>query len=483
VETLIELYDSHGIPPEIVQEAVKADATRVPIPDNFYAMVAQKHIAPPSLQEDVTVNKLIKETTNLPKTRMLYYENANMQKFKAKILKIFDGKYVILDRTTFYPEGGGQDYDQGILQKDNKKIEVIEVQKIGNVIVHLVNDNFLCEGDVIRGKVDWDRRQSLMRHHTSTHILMGAARRVLGEHVWQAGAQKETDKSRLDISHWERITPSQLNEIERLANSIVMKNLPVEVTWMPREEAEKAYGYKLYQGGVVPGETIRVVKINDWDVEACGGTHLDVTGEIGVIKVLHTERIQDGVERIIFASGFPALKYIQEREENFRRVSEIVNVPVEGVVKAVKDVTNEWKETRREIDRLRKSLAEHEVEKMLEEAKSIDSLKLVTKVSEKSERDYIIKIASLLTTKEPKAVIAVCGINKTAQVVVMAGEEAVRRKVHAGKIASEVAKILGGGGSGRPNFGQGGGIKVEKALEALSVVEIILKKQISGADS
>ena len=484
VETLVELYDSHGIPPEIVQEAVKAEAISIVIPDNFYAMVAQRHISPPLPQaEEITAtDELMKEVSNLPETRMLYYDDGYMKEFKARVLKIICGNYVILDKTAFYPEGGGQDSDLGILCKDGKKVDVIEVQKIGNVIVHTIEGRPLCEGEEVIGKVDWNRRLSLMRHHTSTHVLIGAARRIIGEHAWQAGAQKEADKSRLDVSHWERITPEQLNEIERLANSIVMENIPVEVLWMPREEAEKAYGYRLYQGGVVPGGEIRVVRIGDWDVEACGGTHLRTTGEIGIIKIIHTERIQDGVERIVFASGFPALRHIQEMERSLSKVSEIINAPVERVVKTVEDITMEWKECRREIDRMRENLAEREAEQMLQQAKAVHGVILITKVAEGAEVDFLIRIASLLTKKEPKAVIAICGINKTAKVVVMAGEEAVRKSVHAGKIASEMAKILGGGGSGRPNFGQGGGVEVDRVSEALNIVEKIIKKQISGAD-
>ena len=140
-----------------------------------------------------------------------------------------------------------------------------------------------------------------MLHHTSTHILIGVVRRVLGEHAWQAGSNNEISSSRLDISHWTRITKEQEIEIERLANSLVMQNLPVEVSLMPREIAEKTYGYRLYQGGVIPDRQIRIVRIGDWDVEACGGTHLRSTGELGLIKILRTERIQDGVERITFA--------------------------------------------------------------------------------------------------------------------------------------------------------------------------------------
>ncbi|MDQ1280948.1 MAG: alanyl-tRNA synthetase [Thermoproteota archaeon] len=483
MDTLVELYDSHGIPPEIVQEAVKAEALKVLIPDNFYTVVAQNHISPPLQKEDAVASELVRETLPFPETRMLYYEDSNISEFKAKIQGVLDRKHVILSETAFYPEGGGQDDDRGTLLTNGVKVDVVRVQKIGKVIVHTVAGGSLCEGDEVIGRVDWERRLSLMRHHTSTHVLMGAVRRVLGEHVWQVGAQKEASKSRLDISHWERITPNQLNEIEKLANSIVMSDLPVKVSWMPRDEAEKAYGYRLYQGGVVPGEKIRVVNVDEWDVEACGGTHLEVTGKIGIIKVLHTERIQDGVERIVFAAGFPALEYLQETELNLRRIAEVTNVPIDGVVKAVEETVLDLKKSRREADRLKETLAKYEVNQMLNEAKQIDGLILIVKVDERLDGDYMIKMASLLTAKDPRCVVAICGVNERVQVVVMAGEEAVKRSVHAGKIASEVARILGGGGSGRSNFGQGGGVKVKMVMEALGIVEAVVKKQLIGGES
>jgi len=133
-----------------------------------------------------------------------------------------------------------------------------------------------------------------MRHHTSTHIILGAARKVLGNHVWQAGAEKEVDRSRLDISHWTRITQDQTNKIEQLANEIVMANIEVDSSWVRRENAEEKYGYRIYQGGVVPGKQIRLIRIGEFDVEACGGTHVTNTKQVERVKIFSTKKIQDG---------------------------------------------------------------------------------------------------------------------------------------------------------------------------------------------
>ncbi|MFH0748594.1 MAG: alanine--tRNA ligase [Candidatus Bathyarchaeota archaeon] len=481
VDNLVELYDSHGISPEIVEEAVKSDGIKVSIPDNFYAMIAQRHIAPPTtLEEKTGTRELEQDISGVPSTFALYYDSPYVRTFEAKVLKVIDGKYVVLDKTYFYPESGGQDADQGYLKEESRQIRVVDVFKIGNVVVHVVDGVAPTEEKVVIGEVDWDRRISLMRHHTSTHIVLGAARCVLGQHVWQAGAEKEVEKSRLDISHWRRITPQQTHEIERLSNETIMANIPVEVAWISRGEAEEKYGYRLYQGGVVPGERIRVVQIGDWDVEACGGTHVKATGEIGFLKILRIERIQDGVERIVFVSGSNAVKYAQKIEDGMKEIAAILELPLERVVNAVEERCEELKRLKREVTKLRVNGSANATTTMLNQAKKIGELLLATQVSSKINAESMIKILDTLTKKEPKAVGVMWEVDKTVRFVVMAGDIAIKQGINSGIIASKIANVLGGGGGGRPNLGQGGGINVEKVEESLKIVEAVMRQQIGG---
>jgi len=307
---------------------------------------------------------------------------------------------------------------------------------------------------------------------------------VLGEHVWQAGSQKGAERSRLDISHFKRLTKEEIHEIERLANQAVIRNIPVETTWIPREQAEKKYGFRLYQGGVVPGREIRVVKTGDWDVEACGGTHLENTGEIGFIKIVRTERIQDGVERIVFSAGLPALKAVQKNERLLWKVAETLNAPVEKLGKTAERLVKEWKEARREKKRLIKEIAfrdsatgteRFEVMKMT----PIDGIKFTKQEFEEADVDLMIKTASELVKKNPEAVAVFYGTDKkTAKIVVMAGKDAVKRGINAREIAEKAGSALGGGGSGRPDFAQGGGTLVKKMPNALRKAEEIVRKQL-----
>jgi len=482
METLIELYDSHGLPPEVVRETAEREGVEVSMPENFYMMVAARHVqAPPPREVEVT-KELEAMVSDLPETRMLYYEDPYLPEFQARVLRVLNNQHVVLEKTAFYPEGGGQPADRGYLKFNGTRSEVVDVQKIGNVIVHTIKGRVPREEDTVWGSIDWERRNSLMKHHTATHLLMGAARRVLGEHVWQAGAQKDVDKSRLDVSHFRRLTLEETHEIERLANQAVIRNLPVVTSWMPRQQAEKQYGFRLYQGGVVPGREIRVVETRDWEVEACGGTHLKNTGEIGFIKIVHTERIQDGVERIVFSAGLPALKAVQENEGTLWRVSEALNVPLEKVEKTADRLIEDWKEARREKDRLLKEIAKFKAKEYLSTAKEIRELKVVTQVVREVDVDRLIKTASELVKMEPRMVAVLCGVNRTVRIVVMAGKEAVKRGINARNVADATASILGGGGSGRPDFAQGGGTLIKKVPEALQKAEEVINEQLGGRE-
>ncbi|MCW4019637.1 MAG: DHHA1 domain-containing protein, partial [Candidatus Bathyarchaeota archaeon] len=438
----------------------------------------EKHEQPPPSKEVKEIEILESKVSDLPETRMLYYENPYLHEFEANVLQVSDDKNVVLDETAFYPEGGGQPADKGYLEFGRQRSEVVDVQKVGKVIIHTLKGLVPQKGDVAKGVINWERRGSLMKHHTATHLIMGAARRVLGDHVWQSGSQKGADKTRLDVSHFRRLTPDEIHEIEKLANNAVIQNIPVETRWMPRGEAESLYGFRLYQGGAVPGKEIRVVKTGDWEVEACGGTHLKNTGEIGFIKIVHTERIQDGVERIIFSAGLPALETVQERERLLWKVSGVLNAPSEKLEKTVERLVRELKELRREKDRLIEEIADLVAKEFMATAKKIGALRVVARKVEEVDVDRLIKIARELVEREGTMVVVLCGVNRTARLVVMAGKEATKLGVDAAEIARGVASVLGGGGSGRSDFAQGGGTLVEKASDALRKVEEIITKQL-----
>ncbi len=321
---LIELYDSQGLTPDLVQEF---SSLMVEIPDDFYIKVAEKHEKPEIEEGEI---KEIKIPEGIPATELGYYEDSNVGSFKAKVLEIFDN-HIVLDKTYFYPEGGGQEADHGWMDS----LEVINVQKSGNVVIHEVkgkgDSSKIKKGDIVNCDVDWNRRLQLMQHHTATHIINGAARRVLGNHIWQTGAHKSVKSARLDITHYAALSEEERKEIESLANRIVRENREIDIKFMNRDDAENRYGFRLYQGGVVPGGEIRIVNIKDWDVEACGGMHFDNTKDVGLIKITGSKRIQDGVVRLEFVAGEAARRYMEKQREIAEQIIEVQKRIAEGI--------------------------------------------------------------------------------------------------------------------------------------------------------
>jgi alanyl-tRNA synthetase len=325
-----------------------------------------------------------------------------------------------------------------------------------------------------------------MKAHTVTHLINGAARRALGEHVWQSGTQKGLETSRIDISHYRRLTQEEIHKIETLANQAIYANYKVETTWLPRNDAEARYGFRLYQGGAVPGKDIRVVKTGDWDVEACAGTHLSSTSEVSFVKIVYTERVQDGVERLGYAVGLEALKKVQEQESLLFNAAEALSSPIDKLEKTAQKIVRELKDANLEKRRLIKELAEKE-SLVADTQNSQTTLEVDGVIIIKRDFGEMIDVNRMLQTateiiKQSDATVTLFyGSDlKTCRLMVMAGDSAIQKGINAGNIVKAAAPIIGGGGGGRKNFAQGGGTKPEKLKEAVQTAEETIKKQLKN---
>ncbi|QQG39019.1 MAG: alanine--tRNA ligase [Candidatus Woesearchaeota archaeon] len=341
-EHLIQLYDSQGISPELIQEEAKKQNKKIQIPENFYAKVAELHEKKERQVEEKIEIKSKAQVKKPPETKVLYYEDPLVINFKAKVINIINDKYVILDQTAFYPESGGQEADTGVLGN----VEVAHVKKQGNIIIHELKESpKFKEGDEIEGKINMIRRKQLSIHHTATHIINAAAKKILGNHINQAGAHKSFNKARIDITHYQVVSDEELKKIEEEANKIVQKKIKINRSWMSRNEAEKEYGMLIYQGGVVPGKTLRIVNIGgDIDVEACGGTHLSNTEEVGQIKLLRSSKISDSIVRIEFVAGEKALETEKIESDKLQEIADLLKVSKSQVPARTKELFELWKE-------------------------------------------------------------------------------------------------------------------------------------------
>lgn len=348
-DRLLLLYDSYGITPEIVREESVKLGKKVNVPENFYAKVAELHEK--KEQEHATKREEKLDLAGIPDTKALYFEDYKKNKFRAKILKIIGNK-VILDQTHFYPTSGGQMHDTGEINGE----EVVDVFKQGGIIAHALKENTkLHEGQEVECEISLQRRLQLAKHHTSTHIINAAARKVLGNHINQAGAKKDIDKATIDLTHYQGITDEELQKIEEEANKLVKKSLHVHSSFIPRTEAEQKFGMGIYQGGAVPGKLLRIINIDGVDVEACGGTHLHSTAEAGEIKILKSAKISDGIVRVYFTAGEAAKKESNREKDILEEAAKLLDVRIEKLPDAANSLFEKWKMYRKLAEKSKSS--------------------------------------------------------------------------------------------------------------------------------
>ena len=442
VDELITFYESDGITPEYLKEV---DAI-TEVPSSFYSKLSDLHQS----EKKKAITELPLE--KLPETETLFYKDDPME-FEAKVLKVFDDQ-VVLDKTSFYARGGGQEPDHGSIAG----FEVVDVDKHADIIVHKLKGGIPNEGDIVQCKVDVTRRSNITKNHTSTHIINTSARSVLGSWVWQHSAFKDDDHARLDITHHSSLNDQQVKQIEDAANKMIKDNYPVKIEYFDRGTAEQQYGFRIYQGGVVPVKSVRIVSIEDKDIEACGGTHVKKTGDIELIKITKTKRIQDGVVRLEFVSGPNAFDYVKEQEEESKK-------------KEQQAIAKQQLEKQREEnkDKAREKIPVF-IEKILAgeslESEEINSKGKICFTSSGNYDDYFHQnFGKKLVAKDDTA--AFCGIfeaGPTIRVMIFAGQKS---GVNAGEIAKEIASILGGSGGGDAKFAQGGGKDTSKKDEAI----------------
>ncbi|MCK4717419.1 MAG: alanine--tRNA ligase, partial [Thermoplasmata archaeon] len=446
-DDLVSFYDSHGLHPSLVR-AIGADmGTEVDVPDNFDTLLADKH-----QQMDMGEEKE-ERVYDLPPTQRLYYEEEEDVNHVETTIIHSQGNEVVLDRTPFYPDGGGQPADHGVLETEDAAVLVLDVQRYGDVIVHTLKHP-IPNGTKVVAHVEWTRRMGHTRHHTATHILIGICREVLGKHIWQSGSQNQETWGRIDLSHFRGITREEIRRIEHLANTKVQESILLSKEEKAREEAEKEHGFQLYQGGAPKATRIRVVCIPGLDSEACGGTHVHSTAEVGLIKILGTERIQDGVVRITFSAGPAALDAVQRQEDLLFESSKILSIPPDQLPRTVQRFFDEWKERGKEVEKLSKYEA---MALSAEYEKKIEGGMLVRSVPPGVD---VIILARALVEEQGRKVFLVsedkgnkCALARSSDI-----------DLDCGQMLREVLKGFGKGGGGRPDFAQGGGVEDTKAL-------------------
>jgi len=388
---------------------------------------------------------------------------------------------IVLDRTPFYGESGGQVGDRGTIETPAGLAQVKDTQKLGPYILHkvVVKRGAIRLDEPARAVVDAARRRSIMRNHTATHLLHKALRDLLGAHVAQAGSLVAPDRLRFDFSHFEALTPDQIAAIERAVNEKILEDHVVETYATSIDEAKAQGAVALF--GEKYGETVRVVRVDDYSMELCGGTHVGRTGQIGLFKVLAEESIAAGTRRIEAVTGMVAYEFASHRISELQQIAGMLSCAEAQVVERVSEMAAQVKALQKEIEQIRSKKASGRVQELVQQAKEIDGVRLIAaRIDDAGPKELRTMVDTIRKSVENVVAVLACADKGKVQLVVAVDKALTSRGLHAGNLARDLAKIVGGGGGGRPELAQAGGAKPDQLDAMLAEAETLLRKQLEG---
>ena len=479
-----KLYDTYGFPIDLTIEMVE-DA----------GMTLDRSAFDQEMQEQKTRAREARKALgdlgwagvefgkDIPSTEFVGYDRDTVEDAKVVALVVEDelaeelmtgvDGIVVLDKTPFYAEMGGQVADHGVITCGGAKFEVNNVQKNkGGKFMHygrLVSGS-LAVGDTVTASIDAARRKAIMRAHSATHLLDYALRTVLGDHAHQAGSLVEPDRLRYDFTHFSAVTADELVKISRLVSELVLDGMPVETKEMPIAEAKKLGAIALF--GEKYGDVVRVVNMGGKSVELCGGTHVDNTAKVGPFRITSESSVASGVRRIEAVTGEAFLNLVDEMNMRLVKAAELLKTTPMELINKAQSSMNEIRELHQTIERMKDKLFAGDVDSLLFSAKDVNGLKVVTASRENTDANDLRKLGDFLRDKNPNTVAALGAVNgEKVTLLAVCGKNAVARGIKAGDIIKNIAPIVGGKGGGKPDSAMGGGTNALKLDDALAAVD------------
>ena len=468
-----KLYDTFGLPFELTELILENQGYEVS-EEEFNQKLEEQ--VKRSKNSRVTVSDMIKDDfidkffEEHGKTEFTGYEKFED---KGKILHIaksegISGYEVIFDRTPFYAESGGQVADTGIITSGEFEGKVVNVVKKHDVFIHqveIVKGIAPAVGAEVKMKIDADRRKDIQRNHTATHILHKVLRENLGTHVEQSGSLVDDEKLRFDFSHYEAIEPEMIEKIEKAVNDIILSNLKVKIDFENIEDAKKRGAMALFSDKY--GDVVRVVEIDGYSIELCGGAHVKSTGEIGLFNIESESGIASGTRRITATTGHASLKYVNKLEEKLRKVAGMLKTDGKNVVYVVEKYIAEAKNIVKEYEQLQTKLVKYEINELLENVDEINGIKVLKAAFENKDVNELKEIVDRGKEKLQSGII-ILGTNNGGKAIFVVGvTKDLISKVKAGEIVKVAAQVAGGNGGGRPDFAQAGGKDGNAVKEAV----------------
>ena len=485
-EKVFKLYDTFGFPLELTEEILAENGCTADT-DGFAAnMQKQKELARTSRKvgEDEAW-KGSELDIDVPKTEFTGYEKLEDE---GKVLALInesgltetveEGQKVkiILDKTPFYAEGGGQVNDNGFMSTKDGVVSVEKVEKKDGVFYHsgTVVKGTLKTGDTVLAHVDHIRRNKTARNHTATHLLQKALRTVLGTHVQQAGSMVNDKILRFDFSHFEAVTKEQLAEVEKIVNAVINEFMDVSCKEMSMEEAQAAGAMALF--GEKYGNVVRVVNAGGWSIELCGGTHVRNTGEIGAFKILSEGGVASGVRRIEATTGTGVLEEAVKAEAIIEKACEPLKCNKNALADKVKATSEELKAVKKELEEIKKAAMGGEVDSMVANAKEINGIKLVTKEFADCSINDLRSLSDDIKAGHKGIVMVFAAVNgEKVTFLVSITDDLLEKGLHAGNMIKQIAAACGGGGGGKADMAQAGAKDAAKINDAFAVAENLLK--------
>ena len=391
---------------------------------------------------------------------------------------------VVLDKTPFYGESGGQAGDTGVIKTDNATLEVTATGKTPDgVVLHIarfISGDSIALGDKVHAQIDVEKREATRRNHTAAHLLQAALRKHLGSHVEQAGQLVNSEEMRFDFTHFSALSGDELKAIEREVNEVILKGIPVETREMPIEEAKKLGAMALF--GEKYGDVVRVVSAGDFSVELCGGTHADNTAKLGLFKIVSESSVAAGIRRITAVTGFGVLKHIENDERIMQSAAAAMKLGnVAELDKRAATLAAEVKAKDRELAELRSEISALKAGSLMDSARQVGGVRLITAEVEVSNPGELRSMCDTARDNGADIVAVFAGVNKEKGTLTFAcacGADAIKLGAHAGNIVRETAKIAGGSGGGKPDSAMAGAKDTSKANEALAAVDSIVSAML-----
>ncbi len=486
-ETIFTLYDTYGFPVDLTNDIARERGLTLDYDGYEKAMERQRERARAASKFGMDYNAAGLNIEG--STEFTGYEHIDGHETirtvivggEEKTAQAGDEAVLVLERTPFYAESGGQVGDTGLLTWSGGRFKVTDTQKEGSNHLHIgtVIEGELFPGLEVDARIDHARRERTKKNHSATHLMHAALRNVLGEHVTQKGSLVDPDKLRFDFSHFESVTPEQLREIERQVNEQILGNTPVETEITDMEQAQAKGAMALF--GEKYGDTVRVLSMGSdaYSVELCGGTHVARTGDIGLFRITSESGISSGVRRIEAVTGFGALEWVEETEQTLREAAKLVKGSRESLVEKVQQTLDRNRQLEKDINALQAKLASSAGSDLASSAVDVAGLKVVASEMEGADRKALMETADQLKNKLGEGVVVLASVEDGKVTLVAGVTKSATGRIKAGDLMKHLAAQVDGKGGGRPDMAQGGGNDPSKLADALAGVPAWVEKNIA----